>query len=121
MTDSAASLPEAVVAAARDRSATIATAESLTGGLVCAALVDVPGASDVVRGGIVAYAADVKVSNLKWTGASVRFGRAFVRLGVRDIGSPFRRTRGKHSPQSPHNFGECSAAVRCFVRGFVLL
>ncbi|HKE67630.1 MAG TPA: CinA family protein [Nocardioidaceae bacterium] len=64
MTDSAASLPEAVVAAARDRSATIATAESLTGGLVCAALVDVPGASDVVRGGVVAYAADVKVSAL---------------------------------------------------------
>ena len=64
MTDGSAVAPEAVIAAARGRSATIATAESLTGGLVCATLVDVPGASDVVRGGVVAYAADLKVSAL---------------------------------------------------------
>jgi nicotinamide-nucleotide amidase len=57
-------LATTLIDAARDRSATLAIAESLTGGLVCAALVDVPGASDVVRGGVVAYAADVKVSVL---------------------------------------------------------
>lgn len=43
---------------------TVATAESLTGGLLCGALTDVPGASAVVRGAVVAYASDVKASVL---------------------------------------------------------
>lgn len=43
---------------------TVACAESLTGGLVCAALTDVPGSSAVVRGGVVAYATDLKASLL---------------------------------------------------------
>lgn len=55
---------QAVIAALRARDATVATAESLTGGLLCSTLVAVPGASDVVRGGVVAYAAEVKVSML---------------------------------------------------------
>lgn len=38
----------------------MAVAESLTGGLVAAALTDIPGASVVVRGGVLAYATDVK-------------------------------------------------------------
>jgi len=43
---------------------TVAVAESLTGGMVAAALVDVAGASLVVRGGVVAYATDVKAQLL---------------------------------------------------------
>ena len=42
------------------RGETIACAESLTGGALTARLIDVPGASRVVRGGIIAYASDVK-------------------------------------------------------------
>ena len=43
---------------------TVAIAESLTGGLVAAALTDIPGASRVVRGGVLAYATDLKAQVL---------------------------------------------------------
>jgi nicotinamide-nucleotide amidase len=47
-----------------ERSATVATAESLTGGLVGAALTSVPGASSTYRGGVVAYATPLKTELL---------------------------------------------------------
>ncbi len=53
-----------IVAVLKRRGETLACAESLTGGLVAAAVTDVPGASAVLRGGIVSYATDVKASVL---------------------------------------------------------
>ncbi|WP_222706330.1 CinA family protein [Aeromicrobium terrae] len=49
-----------VVEVLRAIDGTVAVAESLTGGLVTARIVDVPGASEVLMGGVVAYAPDAK-------------------------------------------------------------
>jgi nicotinamide-nucleotide amidase len=55
-------LAAAVVAALVARGETLGTAESLTGGLIGAALTTVPGSSAAYRGGLVTYATDVKHS-----------------------------------------------------------
>ena len=60
----AASIARDVLTALERRAWSVGTAESLTAGLVVAALVDIPGASASVRGGIAAYATDVKASVL---------------------------------------------------------
>ena len=53
-----------VLEALARRGETLATAESLTGGLLSALLTDVPGASRSFVGGVVSYATRVKVSVL---------------------------------------------------------
>jgi nicotinamide-nucleotide amidase len=57
--DSAAA---AVVHALADRSESLAVVESLTGGLLAAAIVDIAGVSSVFRGGLVTYATELKSS-----------------------------------------------------------
>ncbi len=54
------SLAEKIVAVAREKGVRIATAESLTGGLIGAAITEVPGSSDVFLGGVMSYAQEVK-------------------------------------------------------------
>jgi nicotinamide-nucleotide amidase len=58
------SLAEVVLDDAVQRGITIATAESCSGGLLSAALTDVPGSSRVMRGGVVTYSNELKVSLL---------------------------------------------------------
>jgi nicotinamide-nucleotide amidase len=55
---------ERVLSQLVERGETLATAESLTGGLLSATLTDVPGASRSFVGGVVSYATRVKVSAL---------------------------------------------------------
>lgn len=54
-------LPEIVGQALRDRSLTIAAAESCTGGMLLERLTSVPGSSGYVQGGVVAYSNELKV------------------------------------------------------------
>jgi nicotinamide-nucleotide amidase len=61
---SAESLAAELVERLLGRGWSVAVAESLTGGLVISSLVSVPGASAVVRGGVVAYATQLKGSLL---------------------------------------------------------
>jgi nicotinamide-nucleotide amidase len=53
-------LARSVISALSEHGQTVAVAESLTGGLVCATLVDIAGSSVAVRGAIVAYATELK-------------------------------------------------------------
>jgi nicotinamide-nucleotide amidase len=69
---------ESIIAALRSRKSTVATAESLTGGLVCAVLTSVPGSSAVVRGGLIVYATELKASLAGVDSAALR------RLGAVD-------------------------------------
>lgn len=111
-----------VVVRLAERGLTVAVAESLTGGLVVADLVAVPGASAVVRGGIVAYATDLKAQLLGVDAALLATGGAIqaavaeqmaagvrVRLGA-DLGLATTGVAGP-DPQDGHPPGEVWIAV----------
>ena len=57
-------LARRVLQACRARRLMVATAESCTGGLVAAALTDIPGSSDVMERGFVTYTNDAKAESL---------------------------------------------------------
>jgi nicotinamide-nucleotide amidase len=64
MSPAVRSLAERLIRRCADDGLGLSTAESLTGGLVCAALTDVAGSSAVVRGGIVSYTVAAKAEVL---------------------------------------------------------
>jgi len=70
----------------RQRGLTLAVAESVTGGLVGGRLTEIPGSSDVFRGGIVSYATEVKQHLLGVAGGPVISESAARQMaaGVRD-------------------------------------
>jgi nicotinamide-nucleotide amidase len=128
----AADLAAVVLDLCRERSLTIATAESCTGGLIGARLTAIPGSSDVFLGGVVAYANAVKESLLdvpaeliKRTGAvSEEVARAMaagararlgadVGIGITGIAGP-----GGGSPEKPVGTVWIAAQIGDEVRTF---
>lgn len=112
----------AVVIAATLAGRTVATGESLTAGLLAATLASVPGASSVLRGGIVAYAGDLKVSALGVPASLVDRGGVIqapvaeaMAVGARDrLGADFGLgCTGVAGPdeQDGHPVGEVHVAV----------
>ncbi len=79
-----------LIAALRRLGWTVAAAESLTGGLVTAELTGVPGASAVVRGGVVSYATQVKRSVLGVDGFLLDSGGAVQAQVAREMASGVR-------------------------------
>lgn len=91
-TEDERTVAEIVLGECRARGLRLATAESCTGGLVAARLTDVPGSSDVFAGAVVAYANEVKVSQLGVPepllaahGAVSAEGAAAMADGVREL------------------------------------
>ena len=76
------------------RGCTVAAAESLTGGLVIAALTVIPGASAVVRGGIIPYATSTKASVLGVDDFLLRSGGPVQVEVARQMAHAVRRIMG---------------------------
>jgi nicotinamide-nucleotide amidase len=78
----------------RARGATLATAESLTGGRLAARVTAVPGASDCYLGGVVSYATEVKVAVLGVPAAVVERDGVVSAACARAMADGVRRLTG---------------------------
>jgi nicotinamide-nucleotide amidase len=116
------SLAQRCVELLQARGQTVATAESLTCGLISARLADVPGASAVLRGGLAAYATDVKTGVLgvdpglveRYGVISSQCAQAMASRAVRLFGSDWAiSSTGVAGPESQegHDVGTVHVAV----------
>jgi len=83
-----------VVGALARSGATIATAESCTGGLIASALTAAPGSSAAVYGGFVTYSNDAKITMLGVSPESLAEHGAVSETVAREMAAGARRTAG---------------------------
>ena len=69
----------------RARGLTLSTAESCTGGGIAAAITSIPGSSEIFKGGVVAYANEVKSSVLSVSEATLQHDGAVSEMTVRQM------------------------------------
>lgn len=86
--------PADLVARLKEIGATLATAESLTGGQVAARVTGVPGSSAVYAGGVVSYMTEVKVSVLGVAPATVEEHGVVSAQCAREMADGVRRLLG---------------------------
>ena len=104
---------------------TLATAESLTGGLIGATITAIPGASTMYRGGVITYASDLKASMLDIPPATMAHGvvskevAAAMAVGVAYfLNAEFAiATTGVAGPDSQENQTPGTVFVSVFRRG----
>ncbi|EHI46902.1 competence/damage inducible protein cinA [Rhodococcus opacus PD630] len=107
-----------LVAVLTARGETVATAESLTAGLLTATIAGVPGASNVLRGGLVVYATDLKATLAGVDPHPAGRGRARGGIhGTRTRGRgprPLRRRLGRRTDRCrrPRHAGRTSGRHR---------
>lgn len=89
-----AGLEETLSRLLRQRGLTLAAAESCTGGLIAKRMTDLPGASQVFRGGVVSYTNEVKVAVLGVRQETLdRFGAVSAET-AREMAEGVRRITG---------------------------
>jgi nicotinamide-nucleotide amidase len=89
-----ADLAATVLDLCRERELTISVAESCTGGLLGARLTSIPGSSDVVLGGVIAYANAVKTDALGVSAADIAADGAVSESVARQMASGVRARLG---------------------------
>lgn len=87
-------LANEVIASATERGITVGTAESLTGGGICAALTAVPGSSAAVRGGVASYVNEVKRAALHVDARSLAENGAVSEQVARQMAEGARQALG---------------------------
>ena len=83
-----------LIGALRGKKLTVGTAESCTAGMISARIADIPGSSDVLLGGVVSYANEVKIKLLGVSEETLRDHGAVSEQCAREMAEGARRALG---------------------------